>query len=136
MRAILAARAEPLVVAAREAVAAPDPGAAFFGFVRRLFSASGDFRALADSLAAAGLDIDSAKEAVGVDLMRAVGQLFARAQRAGDVRPDVTIEDLHLLIGGLSHCAQGATDQRQVARCVELLCDAVRSPLSASATQR
>jgi AcrR family transcriptional regulator len=128
MRAILAARAAPLAEAARDALVAADPGAAFFRFVRRLFSESGDFKALADSLAAAGLDLDAAKEAVGSELMGAVRQLFARAQEAGEVRRDVTIEDMHMLMGGLSHSAHGASDRRQISRCVDLVCDALRSP--------
>ncbi|HYL70581.1 MAG TPA: universal stress protein, partial [Candidatus Dormibacteraeota bacterium] len=41
--------------------------------------------------AAAGLDLDAAKQAAGGELMGAVRQLFARAQQAGDVRPDVTL---------------------------------------------
>lgn len=134
MRAILAARAEPLIAVANEALSSPDPGAAFFEFVRHLFSASGDFKALADSLAAAGLDLDAAKQAAGGELMGAVRQLFARAQQAGAVRPDVTLDDLHLLIGGLSHSTQGATDQEQISRCVDLLCDAVRSPVTGRTT--
>ncbi len=51
MRAILAARAEPLVAAAQEALTDPDAGAAFFGFVRRLFS---EFRRLQGSRRLAG----------------------------------------------------------------------------------
>ena len=136
MHAILAARAEPLVAAAQEALTASDPGAAFFEFVRRVFAASGDFKALADSLTAAGLDLDAAKQEAGGELMGAVRQLFARAQEAGDVRADVTLDDLHLLIGGLSHSTQGAADQRQISRCVDLLCDAVRSPAIRSANRR
>ncbi len=66
--------------------------------------------------------------------MGAVRQLFARAQQAGGVRPDVTIDDLHLLIAGLSLSAQGATDQRQIARCVDLLCDAVRNSVANNAS--
>jgi AcrR family transcriptional regulator len=126
MRAILAARAEPLVAEAREALSAPDPGAAFFGFLRRVFAASGDFKALADSLAEAGLDFIAAKEAVGRELMAAVRELFSRAQLAGAVRSDVTVDDLHMLVGGLSHSAHSAADAGQMARCVELVFDALR----------
>lgn len=128
MRAILAARAEPLVATARQALHAEDAGEAFFGFVRTLFSASGDFKALADSLAAAGLDLQAAKEQSGGELMSAVGELFARAQRQGALRKDVTLADLHLLIGGLSQSAHGVADASQISHCVGLICDALRTP--------
>jgi AcrR family transcriptional regulator len=128
MRAIVAARIEPMVAAAHAALADDDAGQAFFDFVRRMFAAGSEFKALADALAAAGLNLDAAKDTVGFELMEAVQQLFARAQESGAVRSDVTIDDLHVLIGGLSHSAQGAVDQTQVARCVDLLCDAIRTP--------
>ena len=55
-------------------------------------------------------------------------EMFTRGQQAGTLRPDVTADDVSALMQGLSHTIQVCDDQRQVARCVELICDALRSP--------
>lgn len=125
MRAIISAHVAPLIEAAHEALADPDPGAAFTSFIRRLASESCEFRGLADSLAGAGFDVATAKQEQGMDLIAAVGQLFQRAQRAGAVRADVSADDLGTLIMGLSATAHVATDPGQMARCVGLVCDAL-----------
>lgn len=128
MRAIVAAHVAPLVAAAHEALADRDPGAAFIGFLRRMSSESCEFKALADSLAGAGFDVATAKQEQGAGLIAAIRSLFARAQQAGAIRPDVTADDLGALIAGLSATAHVTGDPRQVARCVELVCDGLRTP--------
>ena len=50
--ALLMARMQPLVVAARSARRSDDPGDAFVTFVRRLSDEFADFKALADAMAA------------------------------------------------------------------------------------
>jgi AcrR family transcriptional regulator len=131
MRAIVAAHVEPLLMRARQSLTDPDAGAAFFSFGRSLFADSCEFKALADALAGAGLDIDAAKHETSAELMETMRQLFARAQEQGAIRQDVTMADLGTLIGGLFHGAASATDQRQVTRCFELVCDAIRAGVTA-----
>jgi AcrR family transcriptional regulator len=128
MRAIIAAHVGPLVEAARQALADPDPGAAFIGFIRRITNESCQFKALADSLAGAGLDVMAVKEQAGGELIASVRRLFERAQQAGAIRPDVTADDLATLIQGLSHTVHVSNDQGQMARCVDLIVDALRAP--------
>ena len=127
MKAILAARAAPLIASAREALTDTDPERGFVDFLHTLIAASGDFKAMADSLTSAGLDFEAAKEEVGGELMLAVGALFSRAQQAGVLRPDVEIGDLHMLLGGLSYSINGACDAQRISRCVDLVCDALRT---------
>lgn len=127
MRAIVAAHIEPMVTMARRSLADPDAGAAFFRFGRSLFADSCEFKALADALAGAGLDVDAAKHETSAELMQTMAQLFARAQEQGAIRRDVTMADLGTLCGGLFHGAAAAADQRQVTRCFELICDAIRA---------
>lgn len=126
MRAVVAARIAPLLAAAHEALADPDPGAAFAGFVRLVSSESCEFKAIGDSLAGAGFDLATAKQEQGLELIAAVGTLFERAQQAGALRADVTGDDLRALMMGLSATAHATGDPGQVARCAELVCDALK----------
>lgn len=132
MRAIMKSHVEPMLHAARRALHSRDPGNAFLAFVREVASESCSFRALADTLADAGLDIDSAKQEMVGELMELMQELFTRGQAAGTLRTDVTADDVSALMQGLSHTVQVCDDQRQVARCVELICDALRNTIASS----
>src|SRR4029077_10361011 len=70
--ALLMARLQPLIVAARSAAAADDPGAAFVTVVRRVSDELADFKALADAMAASGIDLSLAKQEISGDLIAAV----------------------------------------------------------------
>jgi AcrR family transcriptional regulator len=123
--ALLAARIAPLVVAAREAATADDPGDAFVSFVRRMSDEFANFKALADALAASGIDMDVAKRQLSGELFTAVGTLFQRAQDAGRLRPDVTLADVSAMMMGLGHADPAYMDHSQRARCVALVCDSL-----------
>ena len=125
LQALLVARIEPLIAAAREAASAPDPGEAFVAFLRRLSDESGAFKALADTMAASGIDLHAAKREVSSDLLEAVGALLKRAQDAGSVRPDVSIQDVSALMAGLGHADPSSMEAGQRSRCVALMCDAL-----------
>ena len=131
MRAIMKSHVEPMIAAARTSLDDPDPGAAFLAFVRRVSVESCSFKALADTLESAGLDIDSAKREMVGELVGLLQALFTRGQAAGTLRPDVTVEDVSALMQGLSHTVNVCDDERQVARCVELICDTLRNPAAA-----
>lgn len=140
LKALLAARMAPLVVAAREAALADDPGDAFVTFVRRLGEEFGNFKALADAMAESGVDLDAAKQEISADLNAAVADLFDLAQRAGRVRPDVTLADVSAMMMGLGHADPAFMDPAQRSRCIALVCDSLlvgaRSVLPASAGGR
>jgi AcrR family transcriptional regulator len=127
LEGLLAARIEPLVVAARAATGSDDPGDAFISFVRRLSDEFVSFKALADAMCEpeSGIDINAAKGRVLGDLLNAVGALFDEAQRAGRIRPDVTIADVAAMMGGLGHADPAFMDQAQRSRCVALVCDSL-----------
>jgi AcrR family transcriptional regulator len=125
LEALLAARIAPLVIAAREAAGADDPGDAFVMFVRRMSDEFADFKALADAMADVGVDLDAAKREISADLLVAVGVLFERAQQAGRVRPDVTITDVSAMMMGLGHADPAFMDPAQRSRCVALVCDSL-----------
>jgi len=137
MQAILSARVEPLVALAREACAAEDAGAAFFGFLHRVVDESGDFKALADAMDAAGFDFKTVKREVTAELFAAIAELLSRAQQSGAVRSDVTIDDVGMLMAGIGHSAYGdGSDQSRRTRCVDLVCDALRLDVKSAATWR
>ncbi len=123
--ALLMARLQPLVVAARSAAGSGDPGDAFVTFVRRLSDEFADFKALADAMAAAGIDLSIAKHEISGELIAAVSELLERAQRAGRIRPDVTISDVSAMMAGLSHSDPSFMDPPQRQRCVALVCDSL-----------
>lgn len=123
--ALLMARLQPLVIAARTAADSDDPGNAFVTFVRRLSDEFADFKALADAMAASGIDLSVAKHKISGELMAAVTELLERAQRAGRIRPDVTISDVSAMMAGLSHTDTSFMDPPQRRRCVALVCDSL-----------
>jgi AcrR family transcriptional regulator len=125
LEALLAARIAPLVVAAREAASADDAGEAFVSFVRRMSDEFANFKALAEAMVESGVDLDVAKRELSADLFAAVGVLFERAQRAGCLRPDVTITDVSAMMMGLGHADPLFMDPAQRARCVALVCDSL-----------
>jgi len=123
--ALLMARISPLVAAARAAADADDAGDAFVTFVRQLCDEFADFKALADAMAASGVDLSIAKHEISGDLIAAVSKLLQRAQEAGSIRPDVTITDVSAMMAGLSHTDPSFMDPSQRKRCVALVCDSL-----------
>jgi AcrR family transcriptional regulator len=138
--ALLMARISPLVAEARAAADADDAADAFIAFVRRLSDEFADFRALADAMAASGVDLSVTKQAISGELIDAVSTLLERAQAAGKIRPDVTITDVSAMMAGLSHTDPSFMDVSQRRRCVALVCDslllAARSVLPCGDTAR
>lgn len=125
--ALVAAHAEPLVEAAQDALRARDPGPALFGLIRHLAIQFVRFRALADAIAAAGIDLQSSKAAHSDQLMAVFAEVLARAQRAGAVRGDVTASDVTTVMGALCHAQAVSRDPSSLSRYVDLLCDGLRA---------
>ncbi len=123
LQALFVARMQPLITAAREGVEADDPGEAFVAFMRRLGEEFVNFKALAEVMTSAGMDL-SAKAEAAADLLAAGDALLQRAQQAGDVRPDVSIADVAALLTGLGY-ADASVTPTQSSRCVALACDSL-----------
>jgi AcrR family transcriptional regulator len=79
---------------------AEDPAAAFFGFFTTLVQEMAVDRGLADALAGAGIDLEAAVTGSGYDVTGMLGDLLARAQAAGAIRPDVSLADVKALMSG------------------------------------
>jgi AcrR family transcriptional regulator len=132
LEAIVEARLGPIVEAARKARGADDPGEALFALLRRLADEASIFKELAESIAAAGIDLHTAKENLSTEIHAAMSELLVAAQRAGGVRADVSIDDVTMLMGGLSHTTFASSDKEGRSRCVDLVCDALRGYASAA----
>jgi AcrR family transcriptional regulator len=131
LRALVSAHIEPLVAAAHEASRSPEPGVAFFALLHRLAQEFAGFKAVADVIAASGVDLHTTKSAASEGLMAAAGAALARAQEAGAVRRDVSIAEVASMTGALCQAEGLSHDQIRLSRCVDLICDGLRSPESA-----
>ncbi|MGD1034113.1 MAG: TetR/AcrR family transcriptional regulator [Candidatus Dormibacteria bacterium] len=115
-----------MVEAARAAAQTGEPGPAFFAFLRYAAGEFVAFRALADVIAASGIDLANTKGPAHLELMVVIAELLARAQEAEQVRGDVDATDLTTLMGALCQSEAVAGDPVRLARCVDLMCDALR----------
>jgi AcrR family transcriptional regulator len=112
--AIVLDRVERLVTAARALGGREPPGPAFYQFIEMMALEGTRNRGLADALGGAGFDVQAAAGGADQDLIGSWAALLAAAQAAGEVRADVTIDDVKALVIGC--CAvRDADDQGQAA---------------------
>ncbi|HEX5250111.1 MAG TPA: TetR/AcrR family transcriptional regulator [Gaiellales bacterium] len=96
--AILASRLESLIGEAEQLEGAPDPGDAFFGFLRLMAERSSADMALADAFTEAGYDVKSGSAKFKERLLETLGRMLDRAQASGAVRADLTSSDVLALM--------------------------------------
>ena len=96
--AILANRLESLIAEAEPLEQSPDPGEAFFAFLRLIAERSSADMALADAFTEAGYDVKSGSAEFKDRLLAALERLLGRAQEAGAVRTDLTSSDVLALM--------------------------------------
>jgi AcrR family transcriptional regulator len=96
--AILASRLESLIREAEQLEQSPDPGDAFFGFLRLMAARSSADMALADAFTEAGYDVKSGSVEFKDRLLEALDRMLRRAQAAGAVRTDLTAPDVLALM--------------------------------------
>lgn len=105
----LVAHARALAAAEHPAPGGEHPGSALFGLLARMLDEGDASRDLKEALGQPS--IPSVDPQLGLDLRAAVGSLLERAQRAGQVRPDVAVADVMSLVAGafaaLSHRGGG-----------------------------
>ncbi len=110
LTAVYLARLERLTERARGAASAADAGEAFFRFLLDTVHQSRCKRLLADSLAAAGVDVKSQAEPAVAELRAAVGVLLTRAQQARAVRRDVDVPAIMALLVAASRLSEHLAD--------------------------
>ncbi len=126
--AIFVAWVQRLVDEARMRLDTDDPGRAFFDELDSWLDHSVRHRAVAEGLAATGVDVKAATADLKQELRDAVGQLLVRAQAAGAVRDDVEIGDVMLLLSGACTALNQADLERAArTRTFHLMCDGLRA---------
>jgi len=127
--AILLDRLRGLTEDARALADAPDPAAAFFGFLQHFVELGASKRDLIAAVMGAGLDFEEAAAPVKEDLRQAVGVLLQRAQEVGAVRADVSPTAVVSLVGATCHAA-GHADEAPAFDLLSIVCDGLRAPTS------
>ena len=129
-QAIVVHRIESTAENIRAQLDAPDPGAAFFGLFHQLLEHSLMSKDLFDAMAASsGTDLTALSAQHGDSMLAALGDLLARAQRAGAVRPEVSAADVKgLMLGAHAIQRHHQDDPATAARLIDIICDGLRPP--------
>jgi AcrR family transcriptional regulator len=108
----------------RDALEIDDPWEAFAGAMRRNAEVMAADAGLRDALARLGPQVGHAAEGQA-ELEALAGRLVDRAQVAGELRPDVTVQDIGALMAGL--CTSMAHPELDWRRHLALLLDGLRT---------
>jgi AcrR family transcriptional regulator len=125
-RAVVKAHLQDLAARAQQLSCCPQAGPALFTFIRELVEMSAHKRDLADELARAGIDSTEVSSVVRAELEGAFGQLLARAQASGDVRGDVSFDDVTCLIMGACMAAELRGKPVPTGHLAAIICDGLR----------
>ncbi|MET9018570.1 helix-turn-helix domain-containing protein [Actinopolymorpha sp. NPDC004070] len=127
--AVVQERLERLVDAARARLDAEHPGEALFEFVDLMVTEAAPKKDLVDALTGAGVDVRARLGATAAELRTQLDLLLARAQRARDVRADVTAADLLALLAGILHSQHASGDHTPAdpARALTVVRDGLRT---------
>ncbi|GAA0251922.1 helix-turn-helix domain-containing protein [Cryptosporangium japonicum] len=112
LEAVFLSRLDRLAAQLRAAADQPDPGRAFREQIALAVDASPAKNAIADALAAAGVELDAVKAGVGTGVRDALDLLLRRAQSAGAVRADLDVPTVMALLIGASYGVEAAGDDR------------------------
>ena len=129
--AIVLDRAGRLVTTARSLAEREPPGAAFYQFIEVMALEGTRNRGMGDALAGAGFDVQAAAAGADQDLIGIWSTLLTGAQAAGDVRADVTIDDVKALIIG---CCAIREDQNPGQAAVRRMLSVITAGLQPTAT--
>jgi AcrR family transcriptional regulator len=109
--AVFMSRVERLDGIGQALLASSEPGEAFFAYFAGIVTEGTANKGLAEALAGAGYDLGTASSHGRHDIMGVMGQLLARAQKAGAVRGDVEADDVKAIITGCVARDAGAQDR-------------------------
>ena len=125
--AVVQERLQRLVDAARARLDAEPAGAALFAFVELLVVEAAPKRDLVDALTGAGVDVRARLATTAAELRAQLDLLLARAQRAHDVRAEVTVADLMALLSGILRSQHAdPPDAADPARALAIVRDGMR----------
>jgi AcrR family transcriptional regulator len=129
LRGVFVGRLQKLADDARQLADEGDPGMALTTLIRQSVEQAEVKNALAGMLTEAGVDVHEATAEVRAELLAALGDLLARAQEAGTVRPELRVQDLIGLLAGASRAAEYAGgDPAARDRILTVILDGLRAP--------
>jgi AcrR family transcriptional regulator len=124
--AIVVNRIERATAHALELARADDP-AALFGFLSYLLDQGAMKKDFIDALAGAGVDVRRTAARPKRAFRTALARLLSRAQAAGAVRDDATVEDvLALVVGMVAAIERRSLPRRARDRLFAIVCDGLR----------
>jgi AcrR family transcriptional regulator len=127
--AVAVDQVEQMAVEAKALAATGDPATALFSQLSRMMASGAENVAVKSALMAAEFDLRAAAPGIAADLTRHVADLLDRAQAAGAVRGDVTVEEVMALVAGafaaVRHADAEASRQR-AAHIAQLILDGLR----------
>ncbi len=127
--AIVVSRLEQLLESVRRQHGADQPGEALFAFLREFGAHASAKRDLFEALGSAGIDIKSQCAGMVDEMKRNIDELRQRAVDAGDVRADISTDEVvGLVMGACQAVGQTGADDAALQRMVEIICDGIRSP--------
>jgi AcrR family transcriptional regulator len=127
--AVAAAQLQQLTAQAGALAGSEDPAAALFTLMSQMMTTGAENATVKSALAAAEFDVRTAAPDVAADLTRHAAGLLIRAQAAGAVRDDLSVEELMALVAGafaaIRHAGAEASRQRS-AHIVQIILDGLR----------
>jgi AcrR family transcriptional regulator len=133
--AVVLDRMGELVEEARALTDDPDPGGAFSSFIERLGREGALKRDLVEVLADDGIHLQLGGAPIVRALIDALAELLRRAQRAGDVRRDIGVDDVMALLTGAAYAiCHSRADDTQTRRLLAIMYDGLRADRSANDT--
>jgi AcrR family transcriptional regulator len=129
--ALVAERFQRLADRARECLETPDAWEGIADFIRFSAQLQADDRGLCEVMGSRPELMDTAARAAG--LAELCERLVKRAQRSGDLRPDLAWEDIPMIACGLGRITQATAGPAtgRWPRLVEIILDGLRAPGSA-----
>jgi AcrR family transcriptional regulator len=124
--AVILHHIETLRDSARALAQSDQPGEALFLFLGHLAREGAVKRNLVEALSGAGISITDTAGETKEELEQAAGYLLERAQKAGQVRADVTLHDLVGLVMGACNAAGSDTSGCSSERMIAIVCDGLR----------
>ena len=130
--AVVFDRIGELVEEARALADDPDPGRAFSSFVERLGREGALKRDLVEAFAYDGVHLQLGDAPIVRALTDVLAELLFRAQRAGAVRSDISVDDVVALLTGAAYaiCHSGA-DEERTRRLLAIMYDGLRADRTA-----
>lgn len=125
-KAVVATRIGNIIDGGRALLDTDDPGQALFTFVRSMVLDWGATdMGMTEALAGVGIDIATAIPDLETKFLGMLDDLLRAGQKAGTVRPDLTVRDVKALLSGAAAIQAGYPDAAD--RATEVLLDGIRA---------